>query len=59
VVNDLFNSVKTLFKSKGVLVVNGTKEVGGFLGGDQVGCTGKTDGERVELGPRGECRFFI
>ena len=51
VVNDFLNCIKTLFKSKGVLVVNCSEEIGGFSGSYQIGSTGKTDCERVELRP--------
>ena len=59
VVNDFFNGVKTFLKSKGVFVVDCSEEIGSFSSGDQIGCTWKTDCERVQLRPRSECRLLI
>lgn len=43
VVNDLWNGIESFLDSKVVFVVNGSEEVGGLLGGDQVGSAGKTN----------------
>lgn len=57
-IDDLGDGVETLLNGKVVLVVDGAQEVGGLLGGDQVGSAGETNGKRVESGPRGEGRVL-
>jgi hypothetical protein len=39
-VDDLLDSIKTFLEGKGVFVVDCSKEIGGFSGSDQIGCTG-------------------
>ena len=55
-VDDLWNRVETLLNGEGVLVVDGSEEVGGFSCGEEIGCAREADSERVQAGPIRERR---
>ena len=50
-VDDFRDGVKTFLDGKDVFVVNGTQEVGGFSGCNQIGRVLETNGERMKLRP--------